>query len=151
MFRLLLAISLLFFNILTAQNRVPLTHESMWAMKRVGAPEISPDGKWVVFTVTETSYDEKENVTDLWLLASDGSGKARRITSGKSAESGYKWSPDGKQIVFSAKREGDEVSQLYLLNIADGGDAQRFTNISTGAAAPSWSPDGKMISFTSRV
>jgi len=151
MFRLLLAITLLTFNLSFAQTKLTLTHESMWAMKRVGTPEISPDGKWVVFTVTEASYDDKENVSDLWLVPSDGSGKARRITSGKSAESGYKWSPDGSQIVFSAKREGDEVSQLYLLNIKDGGDAQRLTNISTGAAAPSWSPDGKMIAFTSRV
>src|SRR6478735_7889377 len=151
MFRLLLAFSLLSFNFLAAQSKLPLTHESMWAMKRVGATEISPDGKWVVFTVTEAFYDDKENVSDLWIVPSDGSVKARRITSGKSAESGYKWSPDGKQIVFSAKREGDEVSQLYLLNIKEGGDAQRLTNIITGAASPAWSPDGKMIAFTSRV
>lgn len=92
MTRLILAITLLTFNFSFAQNKQPLTHERMWAMKRVGAPEISPDGKWVVFTVTEASYDEKENISDLWLAPSDGTSKPRRITSGKSAESGYKWS-----------------------------------------------------------
>ena len=38
-------------------------------MKRVGAPAVSPDGKWVVFSVTEPAYDEKKEVADLWIVA----------------------------------------------------------------------------------
>ncbi|MES1218422.1 MAG: S9 family peptidase [Bacteroidota bacterium] len=134
-----------------AQVKKPITHESMTMMKRVGAPEISPDGKWVVFSLTEPSYTDKEVVNDLWIVAADGSAKPRRLTFGKGTESGYKWSPDSKLIAFSAKREEDEVGQLYIINIIEGGEAQRFTNISTGAANPLWSPDGKMILFTAKV
>src|SRR4030095_49539 len=50
---------------LLSQTRKPITHEVMWAMKRVANPELSPDGKWTVVSVSETAYDEKENVNDL--------------------------------------------------------------------------------------
>lgn len=137
-------------TLLFAQKKT-ITHEELIAMKRVGQPKVSPNGMWAIFSVTEPSYDEKEVSTDLWIVATDEKTKARKLTSSKGSEGGYAWSPDGKTIAFSAKREGDEVGQIYLLNIADGGEAQRFTKLSTGASSPQWSPDGSMIAFTSRV
>src|SRR5436190_596371 len=97
---LLLSVSLTLQGL--SQNKIPLTHESMWLMKRVGAPAISPDGKWVVFSVTDPSYDEKEQSSDLWLSAADGSSKPRKITNSKAGEAGYTWSPDSRQIAFAA-------------------------------------------------
>ncbi|HEV7475519.1 MAG TPA: hypothetical protein VGN90_15805, partial [Pyrinomonadaceae bacterium] len=137
----------------SAQNsgKVPLTHESMWMMKRVGAPNPSPDGKWVVFSLVEPAYDEKDQVSDLWIVPTDASAKPRRLTFSKSAESGMAWSPDGQKLAFSAKREGDEVSQIYVLDVAEGGEAVRITSLSTGARSPQWRPDGKAILFTSTV
>ena len=134
----------------SAQTKHAITHEEMWLMKRVGAPEISPDGKWVVFSVLNPAYDEKEQSTDLWLVATNG-GTPHKITSTKSPETSYTWSPDNKSIAFAAKREGDENAQIYIINVADGGEAQRITNLSTGAGAPRFSPDGTMILFSSTV
>lgn len=134
-----------------AQEKKAITHEDLWLMKRVGAPQVSPDGKWVVFNVTEPSYTETDVVNDLWIAPADGSAAPRRLTSGKGSESGYQWSPDGNTIAFTARREGDEVAQVYLLNVKEGGEAQRFTNVSTGAGAPKFSPDGKYILFSSSV
>ena len=128
-----------------------MTHEDLWLLKRVGAPAVSPDGQWVVFGVAEPSYEEKEQVNDLWMVPTNGSAAPRKITAGKAAESGYAWSPDGKHLAFTAKRDGEEEAQIYLLNVREGGEAQRLTNLSTGAAAPKWSPDGKMLLFTSQV
>ena len=134
-----------------AQTKTPLTHESMWMMKRVGAPVPSPDGKWVVFSMVEPSYDEKEQVSDLWIVPADGSAKPRRLTYSKGGEGGVVWSPDSRQIAFSAKREGDDAGQIYVLDVAAGGEAVRMTSLSTGARAAQWSPDGKSLLFTSTV
>ena len=135
----------------TTANKVPLTHESMWMLKRVGAPVPSPDGKWVVFSLVEPAYDDKEQISDLWIVPVDGSAKPRRLTSSKGGESGVAWSPDSRKIAFSARREGDEVSQVYMLDVADGGEAVRVTSLSTGARGPQWRPDSKAIAFVSTV
>jgi len=71
-----------------AQAKKTITHETMWQMKRVGAPQISPDGKWVVFSVTEPAYDEKEIVNDLWLVPADGSASPRKFKGNKGGEGG---------------------------------------------------------------
>jgi len=138
-------------NAQTASGKNPLTHEMMWLMKRVGAPTPSPDGKWVVFSLIEPAYDEKDQVSDLWIVPADGSARPRRLTFSKSGESGVAWSPDSQRLAFSAKREGDEVSQIYVLDVAAGGEAVRVTSLSTGARTPVWRPDGKALVFTSTV
>ena len=129
----------------------PITHEALWMMKRVGAPVASPDGKWVVYSVVEPSYETDKAVSDLWLVPADGLKAPRRITNTKAPEGGVAWSPDSSSIAFTTKRETDEAEQIYILNLAEGGEARRLTSISTGAANPKWRPDGKAILFESVV
>lgn len=131
--------------------RTPITHEKLWMMKRVGAPSVSPDGKWVVFSVLEPSYEPDKEASDLWVTAADGGTQARRLTHTRAAEKGVAWSPDSHAIAFATKREGDEADQIYLLDLAGGGEARRLTNLSTGAANPQWRPDGQAILFESLV
>lgn len=149
-FRRLALVAALVLLPLYAAAKQPLTHEMMWLMKRVGAPVISPDGKWVVFSVVDPSYDEKEQSSDLWLVPADGSSAPHQITFSKGAEGEVTWSPDSRRLAFSAKREGDEQNQIYVLDLA-GGEAQRATHLSTGAHSPQFSPDGKAILFTTMV
>src|SRR5271170_4963799 len=112
----------------------PITHETLWMMKRVGTPVASPDGKWVVYSVLEPSYETDKAVSDLWLVATDGLKAPRRITNTKAPEGGVAWSPDSSSIAFTTKRESDDAEQIYILNLAEGGEARRLTSISTGAA-----------------
>lgn len=125
----------------------PVTHEALWMMKRVGSPVLSPDGRWVVVSVTEPSYDEKKEAADLWIVPADGSAPPRRLTSSKAGESGADWSPDSRRLAFAAKREDDEVAQVYVLDVAGGGEARRVTASPLAARAPRWSPDGKSILY----
>ena len=83
------AVCLLFVPVLAALPATaaePLTHEALFLMKRVGSPVPSPDGRWVVFSVTEPSYEEDGDVTDLWIVPADGETEPRRLTSGKGGE-----------------------------------------------------------------
>ena len=120
-------------------------------MKRVGEPVVSPDGKWVVVSVLEPSYEEDKEISDLWLVPADGHAPPRRITNTRARENGVAWSPDSRSIAFSTKREGDEAAQIYILDLIDGGEARRLTDLSTGASAPKWRPDGKAVLFESAV
>ena len=133
-----------------SEAKRPITHEALWLLKQVGAPAPSPDGRWVVLPVTEPAYDEKDEAADLWLAPGDGSVPPRRLTAAKGKESSPAWSPDGTQLAFSAKREGDEMAQIYVIAL-NGGEASRLTQLALGARAPKWSPDGKTLLFQAPV
>ncbi|MBY6204131.1 alpha/beta hydrolase family protein [Halomonas denitrificans] len=131
----------------------PVTHEGVWLMKRIGSPVVSPEGTRAVVSVTEPSYEEDGDVSDLWLVAVDGSAEPRRLTATPGGESGVAWKPDGSAIAFSAKRstEEDAQAQIHVLDMTGPGEAIAITALSTGASNPVWSPDGSMIAFESSV
>ncbi len=131
-----------------ADKRIP-AHEDIWLMKRVGAPAVSPDGRWIVVPVAEPSYDDNSQLSDLWLIDAGARISSRRLTSTRRAESGVTWSPDSRRIVFSAQRDNDDTPQLYSLDLVSGGEAQRLTSVSGGARGPVFSHDGRQIAFVS--
>ncbi|MBK6598800.1 MAG: S9 family peptidase [Proteobacteria bacterium] len=128
-----------------------ITHEDLWLMKRVGAPQPSPDGRWLVVPVTDPAYDQSKVMSDLWLIATDGRTPARRLTSTRRGEAGVVWSDDSKRIAFSTQRDGDDAPQIYLLDLSAGGEAQRLTSMVTGATDPVFAPDGRRLAFQSLV
>jgi dipeptidyl aminopeptidase/acylaminoacyl peptidase len=146
---LAIAFTLLASTAAHAQKRV-ISHEDVWLMHRVGDPVLSPDGKHAVFSVTEPSYDSDATVSDLWIVPTDGSAKPRRLTGSKGAESRAVFSPDGRSLAFTAKRDGDEADQVYLLPL-DGGEARRITSLPSGASSPQFRPDGKAILFQTMI
>ena len=130
-------------------GKKPLTAKTLWDIQRLGAPDLSPDGKWAVVQVTRYDRESGEGSTDLWLVPTTP-GPAKRLTTHAAADSSPAWSPDGKWIAFQSKRGDDEAGQIYLISTA-GGEATRLTNLPTGATAARWFPDSRKIAFISRV
>ncbi len=129
------------------QAKRPLEIADMFTMKRVSDPSVSPDGKWVVYTLTTANVEANKPTSDLWIATVDG-GSARQLTTDPAADRHAAWSPDGQWIAFESTRSGD--SQIWLMK-ADGSQQKQFSTISTGDSTPVWSPDGKMISFVSDI
>ncbi len=125
------------------------TAERMWALKRLGDPAITPDGKFAVLPVTSYDIGENKGLADLWMLPVAG-GPARQLTSDKASDTQPTVSPDGKWIAFLSKRGDDSENQVYLIAI-DGGEARRVTNIPTGVSLPKWFPDSRHLAFVSNV
>ena len=138
-----------------ARRKPPLSVEALWAIKRIGVPTVSPDGRLACAPVTSYDMERNEGTTELWLFPT-GLGprggaalRTRRLTAGDK-DSDPRWSPDGRYIAFTAKRKDDTEAQVYVI-AADGGEAQRLTSVATGASAVKWFPDSRRIAFISWV
>jgi dipeptidyl aminopeptidase/acylaminoacyl peptidase len=123
-----------------------ISFDDLIRMHRVSETQVSPDGKWVAYTVATPDMEANRNASNLWMVATSG-GEALQLTQ-SGHDSSPVWSPDGKTIAFLSSRSG--TSQVYLLSM-EGGEAKEFTHLSTGADLVKWSPDGKAIAFTSSV
>jgi dipeptidyl aminopeptidase/acylaminoacyl peptidase len=131
----------------SAADKRPLALADMFKFKRVSDPQVSPDGRHVVYTVTEVVWDENRTQSDLWLTDISGQ-NARPLTSTPKNERHARWSPDGQWIAFESNRGGDY--QIWLLPLA-GGEARQLTSLSTGATGPMWSPSGDKLAFVSEL
>ena len=139
-------VSLFPFPSLAAQKRA-ITIDDYLALKSVGDAQLSPDGKWVAYTVTEYSLKENRGTTRIWLVAAAG-GEARPLTSGPGSDRQPRWSPDGRTLAFVSTRESG--AQLWVLPI-DGGEARRVTSLPDGVFDPVWLPDGTGLLVTSDI
>lgn len=131
-----------------AQPRL-ITPQDLWAVKRVGSPALSPDGKQVVFTVQEWSIEKNKSTANLWIVDVAG-GEPRRLTTATAADSSPVWSPDGTRLAFLSKRGDDENSSLYILR-RDGGEAEKILELPFGLATPKWLPDSRRLVVATRV
>jgi len=132
--------------VLFAQNaRRPVKIEDMHAFHDVRDPQISPDGKWVAYTVTSVDVAGDKSDTDVWMASWDGK-QQLRMTSSPDAENAPRWSPDGHYLSFISSRTGGKArgSQVWVLD-REGGEAQQFTDVKGRLSSYDWSPDSKKL------
>lgn len=132
---------------LESQSRRVLTVDDLFEIRRVGDPQISPDGEWVAYTVQTTSLEDESSETRIWMVPSSG-GEAIPMTAKGYSASRPKWSPDGKYLSFSASR-GEDRTQVWVLNRL-GGEAQQLTTVEQGISSFTWSPDGTKLLLSIR-
>jgi dipeptidyl aminopeptidase/acylaminoacyl peptidase len=124
--------------------RVAPTVDQILSLKRAGSPVISPDGRWVAFTVRETNWDDNEYETEIW-LADAATGATRQLTNAKKSSQSPAWSPVEAKLAFISDRT--DKRQIYLIS-PQGGEAAALTSLEDGVTSFSWSPDGKTIAYS---
>lgn len=125
----------------------PFTFDDLMAIRRLGDPQVSPDGRWVAFTVTTIDKAQNTRNTDIWLVPTAG-GEPRQLTTHPAADARPRWSPDGRKLAFISTRDG--TSQIWVMDVT-GGEPERLTRFPTGASGVLWSPDGRHLAFTAEV
>lgn len=150
MIRAFLFLAVLLMNTLpvAADDKRAMTLDDLFALKRVSDPQISPDGKLVVYVVTVVDLPGNKTSSTLWLASTDRSTPSRQLTTTTKKDRHPRWSPDGTRILFESSRSGS--NQLWVIDLS-GGEAQQVTTISTGAGTGIWSPDGKRLAFVSSI
>jgi len=138
---------LLFDRRSTAAQKRAITFEDYIALKSVSDPQLSPDGKWVAYTVSTPSLQDNRNVARVWVVEV-ATGKSRQLTGGPGRTGQPRWSPDGKTLAFISTREGG--AQVWALPIA-GGDARKVSTLADGASDPLWLPDGSGLLVVSDI
>ncbi|OLE60932.1 MAG: hypothetical protein AUG10_03355, partial [Gemmatimonadetes bacterium 13_1_20CM_2_70_10] len=129
-----------------AQKRA-ITFEDYIALKAVGDPQLSPDGRWVAYAVATPSLADNRSVSRIW-LAEVATGANHQLTQGPGSDRSPRWSPDGKTLAFLSTRQNGP--QVWVLDLT-GGEARRVSNLSEGAGELYWLPDGKGFLVVSDV
>lgn len=135
-----------------AQELRPWTFMDQQLMKNVGGTAISPDGRFMLYTLSVANWKEAKRYTDIYLVNTEqGVASTRQLTFTKDKnETSPKWSRDGKSFVFASNRDAPAsgaTQQLYLMH-ADGGEAQRITDAKDGVGAFEFTRDGKWLVFS---
>jgi dipeptidyl aminopeptidase/acylaminoacyl peptidase len=140
----------------TPPPRRPMTFEDMQRMRRLDDLSLSPDGRCVLFAVTDVDLAQNRKTSHLWIVPTGVGSKPmeeKPITASLPGEGHGRFSPDGTRVLFQSSRDGEQ--QVYVANFDPRsgtlGEAQQLTHAAMGADGAMWSPDGKNILYTSSV
>jgi dipeptidyl aminopeptidase/acylaminoacyl peptidase len=123
---------------LAAQTH-PMSFNDMAAIRRIGAPQLSPDGKWIAYQGTNVDLPGNKSRSAVYLLPATG-GTSRQISDGASKDEGPAWSADGKKIAWVSNRDGGS-SQIYVYDVTTG-STRKVSDLPGGGSSLKWLPDG---------
>jgi dipeptidyl aminopeptidase/acylaminoacyl peptidase len=130
----------------------PMTFLDMQHFRQVGATTPSPDGKWMLYTLSTPDWKEAKRQTDIYLVSLErGVPSTKQLTFTKDKnETSPKWARDGSFFVFASNRDAPSSSatqnQLYVMR-PDGGEARKITDAKEGVSTFALSRDGKWLAY----
>ena len=138
-----------------------MTFEDMMHMKRLGETAVSPEGKWLAYSVTTVNLEQNTKTSQLWVQAIAG-GDPIPLAVAKPGDSGVQFAPDGKRILFLSSRSGSQQIWLASFDSATGATGNPYNaapadgpfQLTHNTVEPDnakWSPNGKFIIFTAAV
>ncbi len=119
----------------------PFTATEMMKLQRLAEPQVSPDGKWVLYSQTEVDLAANARNSDLWIVPAAG-GAPRRLTRNARSDTRGRWSPDGSRVAFLSTRGGG--GQVYVMDLT-GGEPRPVTSMATEAGGFSWIDDKTLL------
>src|SRR6185503_19383555 len=126
-----------------APKKRDISLDDLAKLQRVSPPVISPDGEWILYTVSHVDTKDDKTQTHLWLVKWDGSVHLQ-LTYGKEGASAPKFTPDGRYISFMSSRPGTVKGDQVWIMDRRGGEAEQLTNITDqNIQGYGWSPDSK--------
>ena len=126
----------------------PLMPKDIYRLQTISDPQVSPDGKWVSYSLSSVDTTKDKRNSDLWMVSWDGK-ESVQLTNSPDSESKARFSPDGKYVSFVSSRQGTTKAQLWLMD-RRGGEAKKLTDLKTDLEDYVWSPDGTKIALALR-
>ena len=146
-YTLLLFTLLLGFESNAQIQKQPLDYHDIFELEYANNPQISPDGKMVVYQRMSFDIMVDKKIGNLWLISTDGKIN-KKLTSREGSESQASWSPSGDRIAFaSGTKNGSEVFVYWI----DGGQIAKITQLEKSPSNITWSPNGNHLAFTMTV
>ena len=127
-----------------------LTTNDLLRFRLAGSLALRPGGEELAFVEMWCDDEADANRTAIYLVPTDGSAPARRVTFGENGDSSPKWSPDGRYLGFVSAREVAWRRDLYVLDMQAGGDARKLASLPRGIGEFAWSADGTKVALTGR-
>lgn len=123
------------------ESKRPLTAADLYQLQLVTDPQLSPDGRTILFGVIRVDQKTEKKYTNLWITPTNGQSAPRQFTYGDQTDTMARWSPDGNHIAFLSNRKDARQMQIYIIPF-QGGEARPLTDMKGAFANFSWSPDG---------
>jgi dipeptidyl aminopeptidase/acylaminoacyl peptidase len=133
-------------NAADASGKHPFGLRDLHRIDALSEPALSPDGRWIAYTVSRHDLQSDTTVSELWRTGFDGVGSTRLTVGGDASSYAPQWSPDGRWLAFLSDRGDGDSAQVWVLP-SEGGEAQALTAFKGGVSDFVWAPDSRRLAL----